>query len=358
VSSVRPLAPTSGSGASPRLFTLRLYERSPLSPAWLGVVLALAYLATLAALSLVTGRYFELSLAEALHWARPGWWTELVNAVLLGLGPTLLVVSLRGAERDVRDLAPVLGSPSAVEAALERVARLRVARMRMVGAVLVVAAIAYTLLDPGLWSSRQRPPVSDPFFLWTAARHGLLAWIWSRAMYADVSGSRAFAGIAASLREIELLDLRPLTPFARRGVRSVLFWMLGASLFSLFWAAPDAGQTNVVSFAVFVSVAAAALLFPLLAIRRRIRAAKDEVLARLRAEIRADQGALLSGGSAAAPAASRLPALFAAEARTASVRELPLDASTLVRFVLYAGLGLGSWLGGALVELGLGSFLE
>ena len=141
-------------------------------------------------------------------------------------------------------------------------------------------------------------------------------------------------------------------------MRSVLFWMLGASLFSLFWAAPDAGQSNVVSFACFVSVAAAALLFPLLAIRRRIHTAKDEALARIRSEIRSDQRALLAGGSGSAPAAARLPALFAAEARTAAVRELPVDASTIARFALYAALGLGSPLGGALVELGLGSFLE
>jgi hypothetical protein len=341
---------------SARPLTLRLYERAPFSPAWLGALLAIAYLAALAAFVLVAGRYSEVSLAEA--WERPGWWAELVNAALFGLGPTILVVSARGAERDVRDLAPVLGSPAALEAAQARVARLPAMRMRVVGAVVVLAAIAFTWLDPGLWSSRVRPPATDPFFLWTATRHGLLGWIWSRAMYADVSGSRAFAGIAAELREIDLLDLRPLTPFARRGVRSVLFWMLGASLFSLFWAAPNAGRTNVVSFAFFVSVAAAALLLPLLAIRRRIRAAKDEALARLRAEIRADQRALLERGAAAAPAAARLPALLAAEARTASVRELPLDASTLVRFALYAALGLGSWLGGALVELGLGSFLE
>lgn len=338
-----------------RPWLLRLYERTPLPPLAIGLAIALAYLLTVALLSLATGHYYELPLSEVFSASnRRNLWFELLNAVFFALGPTLLALSLRGTRRDLHDLAPLLVSE---EATVERVTRLPQTPLRVAGVVAAASGFAFAYWDPGLWETRPRPTSSDPFLFWVLARHGAMGWMWARAMLADVTTARAFGAVAGTIREVDLLDVRPLTPFARRGVRSVLFWMLGASLFSLFWAGPNTGRTNVVTFALFVGVAAAALLFPLFGIRRRIRAAKDEALARIRGEIRADQRALLDGGPAAAPAAGRLPALFAAEARTTATPEWPFDASTLLRFVLYAALGLGSWVGGAVVERLLGGWL-
>ncbi len=42
--------------------------------------------------------------------------------------------------------------------------------------------------------------------------------------------------------------------------------------------------------------------------------------------------------------------IVAYEARVASIATWPFDLSTLVRFALYVALGLGSWLGAAVVE--------
>ena len=42
--------------------------------------------------------------------------------------------------------------------------------------------------------------------------------------------------------------------------------------------------------------------------------------------------------------------LAAYETRIASIATWPFDLSTLVRFALYVALGLGSWLGAAVVE--------
>ncbi len=49
-------------------------------------------------------------------------------------------------------------------------------------------------------------------------------------------------------------------------------------------------------------------------------------------------------------ASSHLHALLALRAQVEAAREWPWDASTLVRFSLYLAIGMGSWLGGALVE--------
>jgi hypothetical protein len=47
------------------------------------------------------------------------------------------------------------------------------------------------------------------------------------------------------------------------------------------------------------------------------------------------------------------PALLALRNQVADVREWPVDLSTLMRLLLYLAIGLGSWVGAALVDLGV-----
>ena len=115
---------------------------------------------------------------------------------------------------------------------------------------------------------------------------------------------------------------------------------------------------------VLVAIVAAAtvtLALPVLGVHASLREAKEAELARLGAALREARGALLEGDGGsdprAAEAARRIPALAALEARTAAVREWPFDASTALRFALYVTLGLGSWIGGALVEEALSAAL-
>jgi hypothetical protein len=61
------------------------------------------------------------------------------------------------------------------------------------------------------------------------------------------------------------------------------------------------------------------------------------------------QGLLESAAGGATPP-GHVADIVAYEARVASVPSWPFDLSTLVRFALYVALGLGSWLGAAVVE--------
>lgn len=93
--------------------------------------------------------------------------------------------------------------------------------------------------------------------------------------------------------------------------------------------------------------ALAAFVLPLVGARRRVRELKQAELARVRAALRDARGTALAGGPAPG---GRLADLLAYEARLQAVAEWPVDASTLLRLGLYLVLGLGSWLGAALVE--------
>lgn len=73
---------------------------------------------------------------------------------------------------------------------------------------------------------------------------------------------------------------------------------------------------------------------------------------------RADRDALLAGAAGAAEAAARLPALLALRAQVADVREWPLDLPTVARLAGFLAIGLASWVGAALVDVGIELLLE
>ena len=89
-----------------------------------------------------------------------------------------------------------------------------------------------------------------------------------------------------------------------------------------------------------------AFVLPLLGVHRRIRATKQQELDRIHTVARAGRDALLAGGPGA-----RLPALLTLRSQVTDVREWPVDLSTLMR-LLYLGIGIGSWVGAALVDVG------
>jgi hypothetical protein len=342
---------------------LRLYARLPIPPIGVGALITVLYLIAVFAYFAVVGGPEGLtpqgeSLEGKRFWEVPGWWTLIVNAVMIGFAPTVMARTLQSVERDVRDLAPALGSSPAVEAQIREVARLNPLILQLAGLGGAAGMIAFTYLDPGLWSSPERPPVTDPFFIWFLAQQVLLGWLWSRAMVADVATARTFAQLSQRIQHVDLLDLRPLAVFARRGVRSVLYWMVGLAFLSLFWLGPHAGEMNASAFVLLIALAGWNLLVLLGAARRRIREEKEVQLSRIRDAIRSDQRALLEGDTEAPAAATRLPALLGMEARIVSVGELPFDANTALRFALYVTLGVGSWVGGALIERLLGAALD
>ncbi len=98
-----------------------------------------------------------------------------------------------------------------------------------------------------------------------------------------------------------------------------------------------------------LAAAVAALLVPVRGVRRQIRREKERQLRTLRVQIDDQRHAVLEGQPDAAELA-RLPGLLALESRLEAVREWPFDTSSLARFGLYLLIGLGSWIGAAMVE--------
>jgi hypothetical protein len=104
----------------------------------------------------------------------------------------------------------------------------------------------------------------------------------------------------------------------------------------------------VVANAVALAAAATALLLPLRGAHQAIHTAKRSELDWCDAELHRARAALES--QALPSGSATLADLVAWRGVVAAVPEWPLDAPTLRRFVLYLGIPLGSWLGGAFVE--------
>ena len=95
-------------------------------------------------------------------------------------------------------------------------------------------------------------------------------------------------------------------------------------------------------------MATGAFIFPLIGVHNNIVLVKQSELDRLRQEIRDDRAVLDSNLSD--DNSPRLANLIAYYQLIEQVREWPLDAANLLRFFMYMLVGLGSWLGGAMVE--------
>ena len=265
-------------------------------------------------------------------------------AYLLGAFPA----AVRGAERTLRELAPAFLDPArAGESLADVTGRRRTPRLTRIG---VLGAVAFLLvplatnLTPETWYVWRLAPEAIVHRLLL----GPLGWLVARLTAVMWIESRRLAALGANALRIDLLDLRPLAPLARAGLRHSL---IGAGQISFLVVAffddqVAPGLPFVLAFGCTANVAlsAAALWFPLRGAHQAILREKNAELERSTAQLRAraDAGAREAPGTLADALAWRR--------HVEAVPDWPIDLPTLRRFMLYLAIPLGSWLGGALVD--------
>lgn len=337
-------------------WSLRLFDRLPLPPLGVGVLVGLGvfavYLVYTAALCEGVGR-LGASVATG-PWA---FLAELIQDLFIGFTLTVSAASVRGAKRDLAALLPHLEVSDRDRTALERtIFRYEPVSLLVVGLVFGVGSGLLTVTDESLWA-HGRPAWTHPALIWLGARNFLNWWFVGRAMALELMLGRAFSRLGDRLAPFDLLDRTPLAPFGRRALRNVLLWMLLAAFLSLSYLGEGwASDLMWVALAGLGAFALTAFLLPLLGAHQRLRALKKDELARVHAAIAEAREEAL--GPSPHPAGGRLGDLVAYESRVASVAEWPIDAGTLLRLAFYLAIGLGSWLGAAVVELALDTALS
>ncbi len=340
-------------------WALRLSEALPLSPAALGVAIMLAFLALRTGFLAIFGDPERSPVLIAAFWRHPTWPVVILNAALIGYMTAMMIVGLRGARRDLADLRPLLDCSDAQHRRLlDEVTKIDWRRRSLTAAVAAAVGGLVPIFDPGIRHQFGTLSLLDPLMLFVIGRHMLFGWLIGENLAIDTEVTRLFSRIGA-LTRIDLLDPSPLAPFAHRGLRTALLWVIAMILFSLFWIGPSPATINAGLMVLLIAITTAFFTLPVRGVQQRIRETKRAELASLRARIRSDLDALqASKGERARAAAQRLPALLASEGRIQGVREWPIDLSTLLRFALYISIGLSSWVGGALVERLLAAALD
>jgi hypothetical protein len=336
---------------------VRPFESSKLAPAWLGLGVMIAFsmfMWLIHVLAVATVGPLELPFGPARYAG-----SVLVNGALLGLILTGHAQLNLSAVSDLQQLRPMISGSDEDFARLKQEfpnPSLSVRWLTTAGGGL--GGLAVASLDPTLQQLYDHVAPTDPRYLAYLVQNMLFGGLGTRLFAAEIHLTRAYARLGERV-EVDLLDLSKVLIFARKGLRSVVIWVLISSAFSMFWVLDSAGQANTwFPFAVLILVIVA-LVAPTLGIHRSIRAAKEKELALLSEAIRTERAVALAPRRAdARPEDARLGNLIQYQSFIKSLREWPFDLSIVSRSLLLLVLGAGSWLGGAIVERLLNVLLD
>lgn len=204
----------------------------------------------------------------------------------------------------------------------------------------------YYIIQPWNWSLNYAAVI---------AASSLVGWWMGRLSFELIDTALHLTTMAKRLPKLNLLDTAAFKPFAQQGVQSALLIVILMSITSHLAVNPGKTIVGAIAFMCVMSVLTViALIFPVRGIHRRLQARKNEELGAIRMQIRSEQEKLCIGSDRDT---SRLLALLAMETRIERVSEWPFDVGSISRFLFYLFLGLGSWVGAAVVERLLNSAL-
>ncbi|MGI9249280.1 MAG: hypothetical protein ACR2QI_09715 [Woeseiaceae bacterium] len=174
-----------------------------------------------------------------------------------------------------------------------------------------------------------------------------MGWFNFRFMFLLVWTAVAISRTARHIHSIDLLDTNLVKPYAQHGVRSSLLAVVSLSISANLWLDPNSPTIGTVTTLVtLVGAAVLALILPTWGIHQRLKALKQSELKQIREAIVSRR----DPRTRSVDDAQQLRADLALEQRLMDVSEWPFDAGSYGRVALYVFLGLGSWVGAALVE--------
>lgn len=332
--------------------TVRLFDALPLPPALLGLLVAGGYYLVFLVWAAAFGWIAAMRAAGIAPWASVEFRFELLNAALVGYLAAAIAYGLRQATSDLRDLRPALRLPDAeFEESLRALVRFE--RGSLVFWSVFGIAVGLCFPFTSVYWPGERPAFGTLILSWNLLKLAVQAWFVTLAIFTVVAVATRFSRLGREHARVDLLDLSPLAPLVRHGLRSVLLFMLFSVLLSFNYFAPWPGDLAWGTIIGLSVVAGIVLLLPVRGVHARMLQTKQEALREVNAAIRAESGHVLRAAPGQGSSDARLGNLVAYRGLLDSASTWPFDTAAYLRFGLYVSLGLGSWLGGALVERAL-----
>ncbi len=324
----------------------RVLDRTPIAPAWMGLGIAAGLMLCTLGVMLTTDPFASSGVEGSSEMIAAVIWMEVIQAIVAGYAAAAGVYVYRAAAGDLQTLRSLLvWSENEYDRARRELLTLRRSGAWLAAGLGTVLGLGTSLYAPG-WIGG-RPEFGDPLLTWSMFRSVVVFVLCAQTVFIDIGLASNLSRIGGWAVRVDLLDKRNVRPFATRGLRSVLLWIVPIVLASGLTAVSPTPDLPVAGATLLLIAATVALVIPTWGVHRALYVEKEQELERVRAEIRQERDRNLSDPDVPTP---RLSNLLAYEGRITSVSAWPFDVPTLLRFSLYIALGLGSWLGGALVE--------
>lgn len=348
----------------PRVWFLAPFAAIPLPPWVVGLGIAALVTAAYVAMELVFQALGRTPSGGDLG-SRADLRPVVPVALLLGYIPAAVCYMIRAGARAWREIRPLVRNTDEELAALEEALPALTRRgFRLAGlAGALVWLVLLSILVPVPFLQIFHVQHWSPYNWFSFTTNLVLFAMFAQVIYASVRVTKG-ARLGEQLAwDIDLLDLRPLRPLVRQGLTGAFLWIVAISLVSLaFLGSPDKrGEDLLFQAGVLVVAfagALAALANPLRGAHRLIAWKKRKELDALNAAIRGDRSALAGTGVEAQADKLSLADMVAYRNLVAAVHEWPVERGALLRILLYLGIPIGSWVGGALVERFVEALLE
>jgi hypothetical protein len=328
-------------------WAVRLFTAPPVPVGWVAVAL-MVVVSAITQLVRFSFAPTELDLGGTTQGLRdPYLWLDILNAALLAYVLLAMVLLRRGRLADLRALRPALDlDDEGFQRHVERALCVPPGQLALAGATSAAVFGSIPFIDPEFWGGGPPPSLTEPLLWLLVIRSAITGWVSGHAGISEFHVTRTLARLGRRHLRVDLLDLDGLSPIARASQRGAFAWVLASSLVSLFWLGPAAGSANAVILSALLVLLGVSFVVSVYGAHRSIVAAKEETLAALEARMRRGAPALIAGERAE----DGLADAIAYHGFVSSLREWPFGAPVVARWGLIAGLGIASWLGGALAE--------
>jgi|GEM_PF-3000079 len=339
------------------LLVERLYRFVGLQPQWTGFLVALFLIFGLCAIEIATGRMSIIATALStgddrfLDTTGPdpfGFVYLIFHFLLVGYAPTAVVLITRAARRSTEGVAALIEPSERARARVKGIGNYPRAHARAAGLFGALIATVIPLLDVAVWRDRAFNPFDPSDMTPEIFGQRIFALIFGyfvgQLIYCATAEAWRFNRLAGDVQSSMLLERHTLKPFTRLGLANVLIVIILPAILLLFLFNASLAPIILAVCAIAALIALLGLFGPLMGIHGRVATAKRDQLDWVNEALAGERASLQNGKGA------RFIALMSYRTYVESVREWPLDGTTLSRLGLYLMIPLISWVGAALVE--------
>ncbi len=329
-----------------RLMVERLFSTIPIHPFLTAAAVASVIILFVTIAEVATGRMDDILAPDDFD--PYGYFQLLLHILLVFYMPAAFVTLVRSARRNAARLLPFVEPAEHVKQKLSKIGRYPQHWYLLAGFFGAVFLLMTPFFSTEVWRDHIYSPFAIEFYTIEVWGHriselliGFYGGVW---IFASITEARRFSALARHVVRSAVFDPKSLVPFTQLGLTNVLNGVGIPVILSLFLFGSGLLYLVLGVGLLTLLVAIVGMIWPIQGIHRQIKNAKHEKLDWVNAELAREREVIVDGGG------ERFPQLMAYRSYIESIREWPLDGSTMTRLGFYLGIPAISWSGAALVE--------